>query len=72
MTTQANANNGEKAKTFSKFLKGVRSELKKVNWPSRKELINNTIVVIISVILATLALWALDSAFGFGLNLIIR
>ena len=72
MTTQANANNGEKTKNFSKFLKGVRSELKKVNWPNKKELINNSIVVVISVTLATLALWALDSAFGFGLNLIIK
>jgi preprotein translocase subunit SecE len=71
MTTQANANNGEKTKNLSKFFKGVRSELKKVNWPNRKELINNTVVVIISVTLVTLALWALDSAFGFGLNLII-
>ncbi|MBU5678142.1 preprotein translocase subunit SecE [Alkaliphilus sp. MSJ-5] len=72
MTTQANANNGEKARNLGKFLKGVRSELKKVNWPNRKELTNNTIVVVVSVALATLALWALDSAFGFGLNLIIR
>lgn len=72
MTTQANANSGEKTKSFSKFLKGVRSELKKVNWPNRKELINNTVVVVISVALVTLALWALDSAFGFGLNLIVR
>jgi len=72
MTTQANTNNGETTKNLGKFLKGVRSELKKVNWPNRKELVNNTIVVIVSVTLVTLALWALDSAFGFGLNLIVR
>lgn len=72
MTTQANTNNGENSKNVGKFLKGVRSELKKVNWPNKKDLINNTTVVIISVVLATLGLWALDSIFGFGLNLIIR
>lgn len=72
MTTQANTKSGERTKNLGKFLKGVRSELKKVNWPNRKELTNNTIVVVISVALATLVLWALDSAFGFGLNLIVR
>ena len=35
MSTHANTNN-EKRGNASKYLKGVRSELKKVNWPSRK------------------------------------
>lgn len=28
------------------FLKGVKSELKKVVWPTKKQLINNTVLVI--------------------------
>lgn len=72
MTNQANVPSKDGVKKAGKFLKGVRSELRKVIWPNKKELTNNTIIVIISVILATLALWMLDSAFGFGLNLILR
>lgn len=67
MATQAES----KTKEFGKFLKGVRSELKKVIWPNKEELKNHTFLVIISVILATVFLWVLDMVFGFGLNLII-
>lgn len=36
------------------FIKGVRSELRKVTWPTKKELINyTTIVIVLTVILAT-------------------
>lgn len=71
MSTQTNTRKGASANQIGKFLKGVRSELKKVIWPNRKELINNTIIVIISVILVTFSLWVLDSVFGFILNLIV-
>ncbi|ABR50564.1 preprotein translocase, SecE subunit [Alkaliphilus metalliredigens QYMF] len=71
MTTQANANNNEKAKGLGKFLRGVRSELKKVNWPNRAEIKNHTGVVIIATLMAVVLLWILDSVFGFGLNLLI-
>ena len=67
MATQAES----KTKEFGKFLKCVRSELKKVIWPNKEELKNHTVLVIISVILATVFLWVLDMVFGFGLNLII-
>lgn len=71
MSTQANTRKGASTKQIGKFFKGVRSELKKVIWPNRTELINNTIIVIISVVLVTFALWVLDSIFGFLLNLFV-
>jgi preprotein translocase subunit SecE len=70
VTTQANANS--KTKSIGKFLKGVKSELKKVNWPNREELINHTGIVIITCIVVALTLWVLDVVFGYGLNLIIK
>lgn len=42
------------------FLKEVRTELKKVNWPLRKEVIGSTIVVIISVFVVSFFLGAID------------
>ena len=71
MPAQTSAKKGSSIKKIGKFLRAVRSELKKVIWPNRSELTNNTIVVIISVILVIFALWILDSVFGLALNLIV-
>lgn len=32
------------------FVKGVKTELKKVVWPTKKQLINNTILVVVLVL----------------------
>jgi preprotein translocase subunit SecE len=34
---------------FKAFLVGVKSELKKCSWPTRSELMDSTVVVIVSV-----------------------
>ena len=54
-----------------KYFKDARSEFKKVVWPSRKQVFNNTIVVIISLIVSGLAVWLLDTAFGSLLMLML-
>jgi preprotein translocase subunit SecE len=45
------------------FLKEVRSELKQVQWPTRRELISYTIVVLVSVSVLTAFVFGLDSLF---------
>lgn len=72
MPAQTSAKKGSNIKKIGKFLRAVRSELKKVIWPNRSELTNNTIIVIITVALVIFALWVLDSVFGFILNFIVR
>ncbi len=42
------------------FLKEVRQELKKVDWPSRPELVSYTIVVLATLIVTTLYVAGLD------------
>lgn len=32
------------------FFKGVRAEMKKVVWPTKKQLINNTVLVVVLVL----------------------
>lgn len=54
------------------YLKGVRSEIKKVNWPTRKELTNYTIVVLSISALMTVVIWGLDLAFQKAISLIVR
>ncbi len=43
-----------------RFLKEVRSEVRKVNWPPRKELVGSTIVVIVSVFILSFFLGVVD------------
>lgn len=61
-----------KSKSMGKYIRSSRAELKKVHWPTREELKNHTAVVVVVCAMATAALWALDTVFGFGLNLVIR
>jgi len=49
---------------FRTFLTEVRNELKRVTWPSRKEVYATTLVVILTSIFFGLYLFVLD----FGLN----
>ena len=49
---------------FIGFLKEARAELGKVTWPTRKELYESTILVIVSVILITVFIGAVDFVFN--------
>jgi preprotein translocase subunit SecE len=46
------------------FLKEVRQELKKVLWPTRRELITYTIVVLVTVVVMTSYVFGLDVLFS--------
>ena len=48
------------------FLKEVRQELKKVNWPTRQELMAYTVVVLVSVVVLTSFVFGLDYVFSKG------
>ena len=58
--------------SFTKFIRDVRAEMRKVTWPGRKELFSYTAVVFISVTLAAFLIWIVDIALGQVLGLIIR
>ena len=46
-----------------KSFKATKSELKNVVWPTRKQLINNTGIVIAALIIVGLIIFGLDSLF---------
>ena len=48
-------------KKISKFLREVKVELKKVSWPSRREISGSTGVVVVTVIIVAIYLGILDS-----------
>ena len=53
------------------YFRGVKSELKKVIWPNRKELLNYTGVVIFISVLVAMIVYVLDLFIRGGLSLII-
>jgi preprotein translocase subunit SecE len=54
------------------FLQEVRGELKKVTWPSRKEVYSTTLVVIATSIFFGFYLWGLDLVFSRALSLAFK
>jgi len=62
-TRRAAAQEKAKRTPARKFLKQVREELKKVDWPTRRELVSYTIVVLVTVVVMTSLVFGLD--FGF-------
>ncbi|PWB43620.1 MAG: preprotein translocase subunit SecE [Candidatus Methylomirabilota bacterium] len=54
------------------FLKEVRTELKKVNWPLRKEVVGSTIVVIVSVFILSFFLGLVDITLQKLITLVVR
>jgi preprotein translocase subunit SecE len=65
MATKKSNNNKEvkKENKLISFFKGAKSELKKVSWPTKKELVNYTVVVLVVVALMTVLIWGLDFMF---------
>jgi preprotein translocase subunit SecE len=50
----------EKAK---RYIQNVRTELKRVSWPSKKELYASTVIVLITLIAISGYMWLCDSIF---------
>jgi preprotein translocase subunit SecE len=48
------------------FTREVKAEMKKVAWPSRAEVMNSTVIVLVSVVFMTILIFGLDLAFAKG------
>ena len=59
-------------KDFTGFLGDVRSEMRKVVTPSRKEVETTTTVVIVAVFLFGLFFFVVDWIFGLGLDRLLK
>jgi preprotein translocase subunit SecE len=53
---------------MSSFAKGVKQELKKVIWPNRSELVNNTAVVVAMVAIIGAFIFVADMLLGWGIT----
>jgi preprotein translocase subunit SecE len=52
----------KKRVSLGEYFRGIRTETKKVVWPTRKELGSFTVVVILVCTFFALGFWAVDSA----------
>ena len=59
--------NTKKQNRIVKFFKEVKSEMKKVVWPSRKQVVNNTLIVIAVVVIIGVIIAIFDAIFQLGL-----
>lgn len=53
------------------FAKEVKSEISKVTWPTRKETIISTIMVMVMVVIISLFLYVADQIIAWLINMII-
>lgn len=74
MSKKAEANSQESKSGFSvsEFLQGTKEELDKVVWPSRQQLISESIAVILMVALSASIIYLADKLFSFGADWIFR
>ena len=60
-----------KGVAFWDLVKGSRTEIRKVVWPSRQETVQTTLIVLAFVVVVALMLWGLDSLLGWLVSMVI-
>lgn len=60
----AQKNKNKKKNLGKSFLSGVKVEMKKVIWPTKKELINYTVMVIVATIVVMVIIGVADGVFS--------
>ena len=69
---KAKANRPSERRGFTKFLRDVRVEMGKVTWPTRKDLAQSTLVVLVAVAIATVYTGALDFVFSKIVDVVVH
>ena len=54
-----------------RYFRELRSELKKVVWPTPKQVIKNTLIVIVCVLVVGVFIWLFDFAARYGIDNLI-
>jgi len=63
---ETKTNKKENSKNKKSFFKDFKAELKKVVWPTPKQLVNNTVAVITIVLITAVIVFVLDLVFDFA------
>lgn len=57
---------------ISRSIRDIRGEMKKVVWPTKKQVINNTLVVMAAVAISAVFIGGLDTIFSFVVRFALR
>lgn len=55
-------------KSIASFFKGVNAERKKVVWPAGKETLKNSVIVLVVVVIAGVAIYGVDTLLSLGMK----
>jgi preprotein translocase subunit SecE len=61
----------ENGAAFWSLLKAAQVEVRKVVWPTRQEVTQTTLIVVLVVLVAALILWGLDTLIGWLASMVI-
>lgn len=50
---------------IARWFREMRSELKKVVWPSKKQVLKNTLIVIVCSVIIGVVIWLFDQGAGY-------
>ena len=56
---------------IKKYLKDLKSEIKKVVWPSRKQVVNNTGIVMAVMVITGMFLFAIDTGLAAAIKALL-
>ena len=56
---------------ISRWFREMKSELKKVVWPSRKQLVNNTLVALAVMVVCAVVIWGFDQVAYLGVQALV-
>jgi len=65
------ASTTERGGAFWQLIKGSRTEIRKVVWPTRQETTQTTMIVVVFVFIMALILWGIDSLLGWLVGMVI-
>ena len=56
---------------IGKWFRELKSECRKIVWPTREQTVNNTLVVLASVVIIGIFIWGLAIVFGLGIQTLL-
>lgn len=60
----------KKQSKITKFFKDYKSEFKKIVWPSKEDTTKMSVVVLVAIVIASIAIFLLDVGFGNAISFI--
>ena len=57
---------------IARYFRELRSELKKVVWPTPKQVLKNTLIVVVCILVVGAFIWLFDFVARFGIDALIK